>query len=136
MTRALRFLVVDDEPDARAFMAIVLRSLGHEVALAGDGHEALALAAGAERFDAVLMDLQMPGIDGLEATRRLRGLPATRDGAIVFVSAKTSDQTRAAALAAGGDVFLTKPCHDDAILAGVEAVLRRRGRLAPGERIA
>ncbi|MCU1346978.1 MAG: barA 5, partial [Acidobacteria bacterium] len=102
----LRVLVAEDHPVNQEFASEALRRLGHEVAVASDGHEALGkIASGA--FDLVLMDVQMPGLDGLEVTRRLRsaGVRTT----IVAVTAHTRREDRDRCLEAGMNAVLTKP---------------------------
>jgi CheY-like chemotaxis protein len=114
--RRRRVLVVDDTADNRRVMASFLAGLGFEVDEARDAAEAVAFA---ERRapDLVLMDLVMPGIDGLEATRRLRALPRAAAIPIVAVSADAFESARRASEAAGCSAFISKPLDFDALLA-------------------
>jgi CheY-like chemotaxis protein len=107
---ALRILVVDDEPANREVAGVILSKLGHEVVLLENGAEALerCIEQG-ERFDLILMDILMPVLDGLEATRRLRAHNPTKDLPIVCVSARASGSDKEAGMAAGCDYYLTKP---------------------------
>jgi signal transduction histidine kinase/DNA-binding response OmpR family regulator len=127
---AARVLVVDDVLANRLVAKAMLAPAGHEVRLASDGQEALGLAA-AEPFDVILMDVQMPGMDGLEATRRIRALPG-RSGRvpIVAVTASAMPEQVAACTAAGMDRHLAKPI-DRAALLGLVAELAHQARHAP-----
>ena len=99
-------LVVEDNTAAREVLAEALRGLGHTVSTASDGPAALA-ACTRTRFDAVVLDINLPGVDGIEIARRLRALPDCPR--LVGCSAEAFDHVRAAALAAGMDAFLAKP---------------------------
>jgi PAS domain S-box-containing protein len=104
----LKVLLVEDHPvNQKLAMALVTR-LGHDVSLAGNGQEALdALAA--KDFDIVLMDVQMPVMDGLEATRRIREVPAWRELPVVAMTANAMQGDREVCMAAGMDEYITKP---------------------------
>ena len=117
-----RILVVDDEPQIRRALATNLRARGYEVDLAPDGEAGLALAARA-RPDVVVLDLGLPGIDGIEVVRGLRGWS---DVPIVVLSVRESETDKVAALDAGADDYVTKPFGMDELLARVRAVGRRR----------
>jgi len=105
-----RVLVVDDDPDGRALLCSLLGPLGFEVHPAGGGEDAVGAAA---RLlpDVVLMDIRMPGVDGLEATRRIRA--RLRDIVIIAVSASAFEHDRAGCLEAGADDFLAKPFRQE-----------------------
>jgi CheY-like chemotaxis protein len=106
-----RVLLADDGADNQLLVSMILRRAGYEVTIAGDGQQAceLALAAWHEGrpFDIVLMDMEMPVLDGFSATARLRrdGYP----GFVVALTGHTDPQDRAACLAAGCDAHLGKP---------------------------
>ncbi|MRG97557.1 AAA family ATPase [Polyangium spumosum] len=117
-----RILLVDDNDDSLAWQHDLLGKLGFEVATAGDGAAAIE-AAGKARPSLVVMDLMMPGVDGLEATRRLRATPAFRDLPIVACSASVSEEQRRRAHEAGCDVFLPKPIRIDVLLEALEKQL-------------
>ena len=116
-------LVVDDNDDARAMYADLLRSAGFEVKLAADGDEALAAAE--ERPGVILMDLSMPGLNGWEATRRLKTGERTKDIPIIVLTAHDLDHYREVAVAAGCDEFLSKPCAIEDLIAAVRRALAR-----------
>lgn len=102
-------LLVDDNEDGRAALRALLEALGYGVVEAGDGFEALELA-GAHHPDLILMDLMMPRLDGLEATRRIRSTPPLADVPIICLSAM--EGAEAASLEAGCDACIIKPIYD------------------------
>lgn len=121
--RPLRILVADDAPTMRILLQALLTRDGHECDLVVDGNEALAAARAAD-YDAVLMDVQMPRLDGLEATRLIREVEGPRSRVpIIFVtaSAMTGDEERF--LAAGGDGYVSKPIAPDQLRAVLEKAL-------------
>jgi two-component system response regulator MprA len=115
-------LVVDDEPDIRELVRLNLEIDGHIVFTAGDGAEALELAVG-EHPDLVVLDVMMPGLDGLEVCRRLRA--GDEDVPILMLTARDTVPDRVAGLDAGADDYLIKPFAFDELLARVRALLRR-----------
>lgn len=125
---AMHILVVDDDQAVRDSLARSLQYSGYEVSTAVDGVEALAkLAAG--RPDAVIMDVMMPRLDGLETTRMLRA--NGNDVPILVLTARDSVDDRVDGLDAGGDDYLAKPFALDELLARIRALVRRAG--AAGE---
>jgi PAS domain S-box-containing protein len=117
--RALHVLVVDDVLMNRDIAGSLLRSAGHTVICVEGGAEALAAAATTD-FDVVLMDVRMPGMDGLEATRRIRAQDGVRGQVpIVALTAQAFTEQVAACRAAGMDSHLTKPFDPDTLLAAV-----------------
>jgi CheY-like chemotaxis protein len=101
-------LVVEDHDDTRFLLRYQLTLLGCRVSVAADGENAL-LVAESERPDLILMDATLPRLDGLAATRRMRATPALRDVPVVFLSGHAEAPFRDAALATGGNDFITKP---------------------------
>jgi len=101
-------LVVDDHPVNQEFAAEALRRMGHIVAPAMNAEEAMARLE-AERYDVMLMDVQLPGIDGLEATRRIRATDRGKRTSIIAMTAFTRKEDRDRCIAAGMDAVLTKP---------------------------
>jgi two-component system KDP operon response regulator KdpE len=118
----MRILVVDDETQIRKALEVNLRTRGYEIDLASTGEQALAAAA-AHLPDLVLLDLGLPGVDGLEVIRGLRGWTEVP---IIVVSARFGDADKVAALDAGADDYVTKPFSINELLARVRASLRRR----------
>jgi signal transduction histidine kinase/DNA-binding response OmpR family regulator len=107
----LRVLVAEDHPVNQAYMEAVLDKLGHRATFAGDGAEAVR-AMQRDAFDVVLMDLHMPTMDGFDATRAIRALPAPKNKVpILALTADVFPETQARARAAGVDDFLAKPAH-------------------------
>ena len=130
----LRLLLVDDSDIVRQVVSALLRQGGHIVETASDGVVALERLA-RSRFDAVLMDVQMPNVDGLEATRRLR---SGESGAleprvpVVGITALADPETRQSCLDAGMDRVVTKPVRKDALARALAAALDpHRGRARP-----
>jgi len=106
------FLVVEDFEDSRFMMRRLLEMAGYEVLEASDGEQAVKIAVDA-RPALILMDLSLPKLDGLSATREIRKKRVLRKVPIVAVSAHDSPQTRAEALAAGCNEYVTKPIDFD-----------------------
>ena len=123
----LRVLLVDDNALNQKVGARVLRQLGYEARLAGGGSEAIELLA-REPFDVVFMDVQMPVLDGLEATRRIRHGAGPLSPVIIAVTANALPGDREKCLAAGMNDYLSKPIRAEA----VEELLRYWGPLAKG----
>lgn len=119
-------LVVDDHPENLAILEADLEEAGYRVALAESGLEALQRVA-AERPELLLLDLSMPGIDGLEVCRRLRADTATADLPIIMVTGRDSPEDIVAGLDAGANDYVTKPIHPETMLARVRTQLRLKG---------
>jgi CheY-like chemotaxis protein len=115
---------VDDNDDTREMLFRLLASSGFDVRAAADGNEALA-AATANPPDVILMDLAMPGLNGWEATRRLKTTPHTAHIPIIALSAHATPHYREVALAAGCAAFLAKPCPLDDLLGHVRRAVAR-----------
>ncbi len=124
--KALRVLCVEDNPYGRVVLNTVLGELGHKVSFAGSGEAALdALSHG--RHDVVLMDVALPGMDGLETVRRIRELPAPLGQIpVIGVSGRTEDIDATAALAAGMNGYLHKPLGPRELAAALAAAAAKR----------
>jgi len=120
----MRILVVDDEPAVRESLRRALQLEGYEVELAGDGQEALERLEG-DGTDAVLLDVSMPRLDGLEACRRLRSGGSSIP--VLMLTARDEVQDRVAGLDAGADDYVVKPFALEELLARLRALLRRAG---------
>ncbi len=119
-------LVVDDSVSVRRMMEQFVRDLGYEPDSAGDGVEALERVR--RRIPSiVLVDLEMPRMNGVEFVRALRADEATRAVPVVMITSRSSDKHRALAHDAGVDVFLTKPYTEDALASHITALLQARG---------
>jgi len=116
-----RILVVDDEPQIRRVLRATLTGHGYEFYEARTGEEALE-AIRANRFDLVLLDMNMPGMGGIETCRAIRG---GSEVAIIMLTVRDSEQDKVAALDAGADDYVTKPFSTPELLARIRAALRR-----------
>jgi len=106
------FLLVEDFEDSRFMMRRLLEMAGYAVIEASDGEQAVALAI-SEQPELILMDLSLPKLDGLAATRQIRQFKEARNTPIVAISAHDSPESRTEALAAGCDEYVTKPIDFD-----------------------
>ena len=120
---ALRVLVVDDNRDAADSLADLLRICGADVRVCYNGAEALALTAGFD-FDAGVLDVHMPGIDGCELALRLRAAASTRRVLLVALTGVSDDTARQRTAEAGFDLHLTKSSAPEVIVAALVAFER------------
>jgi two-component system, OmpR family, response regulator MprA len=120
----MRLLVVDDDPSVREALALVLDLNGFEVATAIDGREAIRTLA-TDSPDAVILDVLMPGLDGLEVCRRLRATGNRTP--VLMLTARSEVSERVAGLEAGADDYLAKPFAREELIARLRALLRRTG---------
>ena len=125
----VRALVVDDEPALGELIQMALRYEGWQVETATDGATALSKARSLKP-DVVVLDIMMPGLDGLEVLARLRA--AGDDVAVLFLTAKDAVSDRIVGLTAGGDDYVTKPFSLEEVVARLRALLRRTGRAVSG----
>ena len=119
----MKILVVDDERAVRESLRRALELEGYEIELAADGREALERLEAEAQPDAVILDVLMPGVDGLEGCRRLR-----RSGSrlpVLMLTARDAVENRVAGLDAGADDYVTKPFALEELLARIRALLRR-----------
>jgi two-component system KDP operon response regulator KdpE len=123
MTPATRVLVCDDDPQILRALRVVLRDAGYEVVPAETGEEALDRAA-VRPPEAAIIDLMLPGIDGVEVTRRLREWSSVP---VIVLSAVDEEAEKVRALRSGADDYVTKPFSPDELIARLEAALRRAG---------
>jgi two-component system, cell cycle response regulator DivK len=121
-----RVLVIEDHEDNRRILRDLLTSAGYEPIEAVSGEEGVALAE-THRPDLILMDIQLPGLDGYEATRRIKANPALRQIPIIAVTSYALSGDEVKAKAAGCDAYVTKPFSPRALLAKI------RGYLPAGE---
>jgi DNA-binding response OmpR family regulator len=127
-----RVLVVDDEPHIRTVLRSYLQADGFEVTEAADGEGAIA-AIRDGRPDVVLLDVMLPGIDGLEVLRQLR---VFSDAYVILVTARTEEVDKLVGLGVGADDYVTKPFSPREVTARVKAVLRRDRGVRTGEEAA
>ncbi len=119
---AKRILVVEDQEDNRRILRDLLDSAGFEMIEAGDGQQAL-VAAEQHRPDLILMDIQLPVLDGYEATRRIKANPALNAIPIIVVTSYALSGDEGKARAAGCDAYVTKPYSPRQLLAKIREYL-------------
>ncbi|MGN0876510.1 MAG: response regulator [Kiritimatiellia bacterium] len=123
-----RILVVEDDPSIRRVIVLALKSGGYtDVTETADGDAALE-AAFRTRMDLVLLDLMLPGLDGISVCRRLRTNPETAEVAIVMLTARGAECDIVSGLDAGADDYVTKPFSKEVLLARIRAALRKDER--------
>jgi CheY-like chemotaxis protein len=125
MAQSYRILVAEDEADIRFMTCFTLRYGGFEVIEAVDGAQALELAQQLVP-DLILLDVKMPRLDGIEACRQIKALPALRDVPVVFVSALGQEQEVARGQYAGASDYLLKPFVPEDLIKKVQGILERR----------
>ena len=117
-----RILIIEDEPDIASLLKLHLHEIADDPVIAHDGSEGLRLALGS-RWDLILLDLRLPGVDGLEICRRLREQPYYVP--IVMLTSKSGEGDRVGGLETGADDYITKPFSIPELLARVKAIFRR-----------
>jgi two-component system alkaline phosphatase synthesis response regulator PhoP len=120
-----QILIVDDDEDILNFLEYNISNAGYQVLTAGNGIEALAIAK-KNKPDLILLDLMMPGMDGVEVCTELRQNKGHYQPLIVFLTARAEDYSQVAALEAGGDDYLIKPIRPRLLISKIESILRRK----------
>lgn len=126
----MHVLVVDDEPAVRSALERALKLEGHSIGLAPDGSAALDMLD-SDQWDAVVLDVMMPNVDGLEVCRQMRRVGDLTP--VLMLTARDAINDRVAGLDAGADDYLVKPFALEELFARLRALLRRTGALAPGK---
>jgi DNA-binding response OmpR family regulator len=129
---AFRILLVDDNARNLQLLGHILNGAGYPTAFAMDGEKALSMLAG-DRYDLVLLDVMMPGMDGFEVCRRMKSKPETREIPVIFLTARTESDSVVEGFEAGAVDYVTKPFHARELLARVST--QERLRAAHRERI-
>ncbi len=119
-----RILLVDDEPDILEFLGYTLRMEGFTVALANNGIEAVRFAR-TFRPHLILLDVMMPGMDGIETCEQLRIIPELKHVMIAFLTARGEDYSQVAGFDAGADDYITKPVKPKVLVSRIRALLKR-----------
>lgn len=125
---ALKIALVEDDASIRAMLEYYFKSLGHEIVAFESGEDFFAASP---KADLALLDVMLPGMDGLEILRRLRADPERAKLPIIMLTARQSEMDKVAGLDAGADDYITKPFGVMELQARVNAVLRRLGRSEP-----
>ena len=120
-----RILVVDDEPHIRRVLSAILGAHGYDVRTASDGMKGLVKLE-REPADLVILDLMMPGANGLEILSKIRSDPKRSGTPVIILTAKGQDTDREAAMAGGADDFLTKPFSPKKLIARIQEILSGR----------
>jgi two-component system, OmpR family, alkaline phosphatase synthesis response regulator PhoP len=119
-----KILIVDDEEDILTLLRYNLEKIGYEVCTASDGQQAIAMTY-SFRPHLILLDVMMPGMDGIEVCQHLRAHPEFNDVLIVFLTARSEAYTHITALESGGDDFVNKPIKPNVLSSRIQAILRR-----------
>ena len=119
-------LVAEDEEPVRTMIALLLRSRGYRTLLCVDGRDAAAKLDAGARVDAVLMDIRMPRLNGIELVTYIRSQPALRALPVIAMSAYSDQLQEREVLAAGANAFIAKPFVVDELAAALAAVLKKR----------
>ena len=122
-----KILIVDDEKDILEFLGYNLRAEGYEVFESKNGEDAISLAQEISP-GLIILDVMMPGIDGIETCERMRSIPKLKDSLIVFLTARNEDFSQIAGLEAGADDYISKPIKPKVFLSRIKAILRRKGK--------
>lgn len=130
MDPKIKVLIVDDEPDILEFLEYNLTRNHYEVIEATNGPDAIKLA-GAEIPDLILLDIMMPGMDGVETCYELRKNPKLKETLIAFLTARNEEYSEIAGLEAGADDYIQKPIRPRLLLSRIKALLRRKESLQP-----
>ena len=126
---ATRIMVVDDEVGALTLIGIMLERGGFEVLKAGDAYAALDLLA-TETPDMIILDVMMPGMDGIELCRQIRGAQPTQNTPVLILSARGDAEAVQQGMAAGADDYLSKPILHHDLISKVRELLKMNG---PGD---
>src|SRR5882672_7894972 len=122
-----KVLIVEDETAIRDLLRLHLELAKFDVKETADGHDGLTLARG-ERFDVIILDVMLPGLDGVTVCRALRTEGESRDAAILMLTARDRESDKVLALESGADDYVAKPFGVRELLARVQALLRRNRR--------
>lgn len=120
-----QILVVDDDEDILSFVSYNLSSSGYQPITSNNGQDALALAQ-KHKPDLILLDLMMPGMDGIEVCTEIRNSKSHYQPLIVFLTARAEDYSQVAALESGADDYIVKPIRPRLLITKIESILRRK----------
>jgi two-component system alkaline phosphatase synthesis response regulator PhoP len=117
-------LIVDDDEDIREILKYNLEKENHTVRAVDDGLKCL-VEVSKDKPDLILLDVMMPGMDGIEVCEQLKGVPESKDVLICFLTARSEDYSQIAGLESGGDDYVTKPIKPKVLVSRINALLRR-----------
>lgn len=120
-------LLVDDEEDILEFLSYSLEKQGYKIFTANDGNKGLMLAK-KHSPDLVILDVMMPGMDGIELCEKIRQVPNLNDTLILFLTARAEDYSELAGFGAGADDYITKPVKPKLLISRIKAILRRKNK--------
>ena len=122
----IKILVVDDEEDILEFLSYNLRAEGYYVIVADNGVLAIELAK-QQQPSLIILDVQMPDMDGITTCEKIREIPYLKETVITFLTARSEDYSQIAGFEAGADDYITKPIRPKVLVSRVKALLKRRG---------
>jgi two-component system, OmpR family, alkaline phosphatase synthesis response regulator PhoP len=123
-TEDYKILLVDDEKDILEFLSYNLKKEGYKVFTARNGENAIHLAK-AEMPHLIILDMMMPGMDGIETCSEMKKIPELQNSIIIFLTARGEDYSQIAGLDAGADDYITKPVKPKVLVSRIKALLRR-----------
>ena len=126
MNDNIKILVVDDEEDILEFLSYNLRAEGYDVIVADNGILAIELAK-QEQPSLIILDVQMPDMDGITTCEKIREIPYLKETIVTFLTARSEDYSQIAGFEAGADDYITKPIRPKVLVSRVKALLKRRG---------
>ena len=126
MNDNIKILVVDDEEDILEFLSYNLRAEGYDVVVADNGILAIELAK-QEQPSLIILDVQMPDMDGITTCEKIREIPSLKETVVTFLTARSEDYSQIAGFEAGADDYITKPIRPKVLVSRVKALLKRRG---------
>ena len=122
---AKKILLVDDDTDITEFLGYNLEKEGYHVLKANNGPDAITIAK-TEKPDLIVLDVMMPGMDGVETCIELKDIPIVQDAVIIFLTARNEDYSQIAGLEAGADDYISKPIKPRVFAAKVKSLLKRK----------
>jgi two-component system alkaline phosphatase synthesis response regulator PhoP len=124
MSNSYKLLLVDDEPDILEFLSYNLKKEGYTLFTAGNGSDALKIAA-RENPDLIILDVMMPQKDGMEVCKELRNIPSLKNVLIAFLTARNEDYSQLTGFHSGADDYITKPIKPAIFVSRIKSLLRR-----------
>lgn len=133
-TQDIKILIVDDEKDIIEFLQYNFENEGYKVFTSRNGVDGKELAIKAKP-DLIILDIMMPGIDGVELCKELREMPDFENTLIIFLTARGEDYSQIAGFEVGADDYITKPVRPRVLLARVQALLKRKAKIRIDENV-